>query len=58
MTKRNGEAYRGYYITMAFATGEHFVSKGGFHIYTAPSMEMAKKEIDLLVEDGAYEAGS
>lgn len=44
-------AYRGYLVVAApYGRAEWYISKDGSHIYTAPTMEVAKAEIDGLLD--------
>ena len=52
-TQKNRDAHRGYYIVKSLASDIWYISKDSQHIASAPSLEAAKHEIDLLLDGGA-----
>lgn len=49
MTRKDREAYRGYYILLNPFTGVWYISKETYHIGSAGSLEEAKAAVDALV---------
>lgn len=48
MSERDRMGYRGYYLVRILG-GAWAISKDGFHIGYAPTLEAAKKIVDMLV---------
>jgi len=51
------QAYRYHYIQHNHMRDEFYIMKDGFCLQTCKSVDEAKKIIDDLLEDGAYELG-